>query len=340
MSKITYDEYLKLARNPETEDEVLLSYSLIERGEGGFDFTFKADPEKVELTVEDIKYESAMQMGNGLARYRRQAKFRLQKLAGSNLPVLVSEGDSWFQFPLLIREVIDQLKDDYLIWSIGAAGDTAQNIVYGRKIKGETEYLKALIDNKEDVQGFLLSAAGNDIIGQDPSTQKPVLFDILKDFNGDKSDIEGHINVDLLNQKLDFLQNAYTTVINEVRSKSEFKNLPVFIHGYDYAFPYPWGDDDPRNPLHADKNEWLGKPLDQRKIYDNNQRRDIIKFLIDKLYDMLSKISSNSQKTGVWLIDCRGAMPDVHDWIDEIHGTSQGFKKVTTRFKNVLEQAI
>lgn len=335
MSKITYKKYLELARDPETDDDHLLSFSRIERGEGGFDFAIKPDPEKVDLKAEDIEFENAMQIGNGLSRFRRQMRFRRRKLFGSNLPVLVSEGDSWFQFPLLVREIVDQLEDDYLIWSVGAAGDTAQNIVFGR-----AEYLKALKKQKDDVRGFLFSAAGNDIIGEDPETQKAVLFDLLKDFNGDKNDVEGHIDMDLLERKMNFLEKAYTKVINDIRAKPEFENLPIFIHGYDYAFPYPWGGDDPRHPLHADNNGWLGEPLDQHRIHDPQQRRNIIKFLIDRLYNMLEGVSADSQETGVWLVDCRGAMAEVNDWIDEIHGTSDGFKKIANRFVEVLSFAL
>lgn len=335
MSKISYDEYSQLRRNPETEEEVLLSYSRIKRGKGGFDYKIVPDPDKVALGAEDVEFENAMQIGNGLSRFRRQARFRRKKLSGSNLPVLVAEGDSWFEFPLLVREIVDQLEDDYLIWSIGAAGDTAQNMVYDR-----AEYPQALSKHKNDVRGFLFSAAGNDIIGEDLNTQKPVLFDLLKNFNGNANDIEGHINLGLLDDKMTFLKNAYSKVIADIRSKLEFKNLPIFIHGYDYAIPYPCDDNDPRNPIHAAKNEWLGEPLDQRKIHDPELRRNIIKFLINRLYQMLEKVAGDPQKTGVWLVDCRGAMPEVTDWIDEIHGTSDGFKKIATRFASVLSQAL
>lgn len=326
---------MKLARNPDTKEEVLLSFSRIKRGEGGFDFKIVPDPEKVELKFEDLEFENAMQIGNGLSRFRRQAKFRRRKLLGSKLPVLVAEGDSWFEFPLLIREIVDQLEDEYLIWSIGAAGDTAQNIVYNR-----AEYPKALKDRRHDVRGFLFSAAGNDIIGEDTETQMPVLFDLLKDFNGNNSDIEGHINKELLEEKMRFLKDAYTSVVNKVRNELGFEKLPIIIHGYDYAIPYPCAGHDPRDPIHAAKNEWLGEPLDKRNIKDPTLRHNIIKYMIDRLYKMMVEISGDPKQTGVWLVDCRGSMPDVADWIDEIHGTSEGFKKIATRFVSVLKRAL
>jgi len=335
MSKITYDEYLKIIRNPDTSEEVLISYSKVEKGEGGFDFKIVPDPEKVELKFEDLEFENAMKIGNGLSRFRRQARFRRRKLLGSKLPVLVAEGDSWFEFPLLIREIVDQLDDDYLIWSIGAAGDTAQNMVYDR-----AEYPEALKSRSHDVRGFLFSAAGNDIIGEDPQTQKPVLFDLLKDFNGNNTDIRGHIDEKLFENKIQFLKKAYEKVIKNIRGDLGFTELPIFIHGYDYAIPYPCAGHDPRNPIHASKNEWLGDPLDQRKIKDPTLRHNIIKYMIDKLYEMMAEVSGDPTQTRVWLVDCRNSMPSVEDWIDEIHGTSDGFKKVAAKFVKTINKAI
>ncbi len=340
MSKISYGQYLEMARDVDVSDEDLLAYSVVVRGEGAFDYELRADSNKVEMSSEDEEFESAMRIGNGLARFRRQARFRKQLSSGTDLPVLVSEGDSWFQFPFLVKEVIDRLEDDYLIWSVGAAGDTAENMVFGKQRRGRTEYMKALRKQEERVRGFLFSAAGNDIIGEDPETKEPVLLDLLKDFNGNETDIEGHIDLPLLDEKLAFLRGAYETVIANIRAEPKFETLPILVHGYDYVFPFPWGDDDKRNPIYAAKNEWLGKPLDERNIRDKDQRRNILKFMIDKLYVMLEDVAGDASRTHVWLVDCRGALPSVGDWNDEIHGTSRGFKKVADRFRHVLEKAI
>ena len=330
--RISFDEYLKLVRDPDTPDEKIAEYSIVSRGESAFAPELQPNPELVELSEDDQELENAMHIGNGLARFRRQLKFKRRRKAERHMPVLVSEGDSWFQFPILIKETIDQLGDDYLIWSIGAAGDTLQNMVHGPVGRGGTEYMRAL-RKQEDVRAFLFSAAGNDIIGEDPQTGKPVLEEIIKPFNGNASDVAGHMNLAVLGQKLAFLKNGYLQVIRTVRAEPRFVDLPILIHGYDYAFPHPWGDDDPRDPLHADKNAWLGKPLDERGIRDRNLRRNLIVFLIDALYDMLDGIASDSTLSGVHLVDCRGALPNVSDWIDEIHGTSAGFAEVADRFR-------
>ena len=340
VDKISYSEYLEMIRSPDLDDEELLKYSVIEKGSGGFEFTLKPDPQKVELTPEDVEFESAMKIGNGVARYRRRIKFNRRKKEHPALPVLVSEGDSWFQFPFLIKDVIDHLSAHYHIWSVGAAGDTAENMVFKNERPRQTEFMIALDKHRDEVKGFLFSAAGNDIIGEDPDTDIPVLLDLLKHFNNDTSDIEGHIDLNLLKEKLDFLEDAYRTVIQRIRSKPHFKTLPIFIHGYDYAFPYPWPADEHRDPIYAEKDEWLGSAFKQREIMDPQHRREIIKYMIERLYTMLTSVAGNSQQTGVWLIDCRGALPDVSDWKDEIHGTSDGFTEVAARFKAVIDPAI
>jgi N-acetylmuramoyl-L-alanine amidase len=251
------------------------------------------------------------------------------------LPVLVSEGDSWFQFPLLISEIVDQLGDEFLIWSTGAAGDTARNMVIDNP-----EYMKALRKHKDHVQGFLFSAAGNDVIGEDPDTGRAALLDLLKDFNGNTNDVVGHVNLAALGETLAFLHSAYSEVIETVRAERGFGALPIFIHGYDYAFPYPWRNNDKRNPVYAANDGWLGQPLAAHGIVDDGLRRKIIMFMIDALYDMLATLAGNSQASGVWVVNCRGAMPRLSDWADEIHGTSAGFAKVAARFRPVIRSAI
>lgn len=339
-TKISYDQYFKMLRDPETQDAQIVKYSVVVPGESPFSPQLRPNPKLVSMAAEDEELESAMQIGNGLARLRRQLSFKRRLAAGEQLPVLVAEGDSWFQFPLIISETIDQLSRDHLIYCVGAAGDTLDNMVNGPVGKGKTEYMQALREQKGRVRAFLFSAAGNDIIGEDQTTGTPVLLQLIKPFNGNPKDVAGHVDLAVLGQKLAFLKAGYTKVIDTVRAEPGLKKLPILIHGYDYTFPYPWGKKDPRKPKHAAKNEWLGKPLDDCGILEPDLRRNIIKFMLDALYDMLSGLAGDSSKTRVYLVDCRGALPDVADWADEIHGTSEGFAKVADRFRAVLAKVV
>ena len=339
MAKISYSEYLEIIRNPETTDEEIIALTRIEKGAGGFDFQIRPDPKKVELSPSDEEFESAMKIGNGIDRLRRRGKFfnRLEKKPAT--PVLVAEGDSWFQFPLLVTDTIDHLSKKYAVWCVSAAGDTAQNMVFGQQAAKSTEYMTALRRHRDKVRAFLFSAAGNDIIGEDPQTNVPVILDLLKPFNGDKSDAAGHINHALFAEKIAFLRKAYRQVIDTIRTEPGLETLPIIVHGYDIPFPYPWGKDDRRSPIWAKKDEWLGSAMKKRRINDQALRRKIIKVMIDALYDMLFEIAGNSAETGVWVVDCRGALPRSTDWADEIHGTSEGFATVAARFEAVLRKA-
>ncbi len=339
MQKITYDQYLAMLRNPDISDAEIMRYSIVRKGdEGAFAPEIAPDPTKVAMTFEDVEAESALKIGNVLARFRRHLRFRRRIGAGEMLPVLVSEGDSWFQFPLVIDEVIDQLEPDFLIHDLSAAGDTAGNMLLGQPGAKRNEFLKALREEKGRAKAFLLSAAGNDVIGEDENGI-PVLLHLLKEFQPG-ADAAAHVNQSRLGETLAFLKRAYSKVITEVRAEPGLERLPILVHGYDYPFPYPWGANDPRNPSYAAQDEWLGQPLAQRGIMDQDLRRNIIKLLLDALYDLMNELAGDSNATRVYVVDCRNAMPDVSDWNDEIHGTSAGFAKVAVRFREVLARAI
>ncbi|MEP1428069.1 MAG: DNA/RNA non-specific endonuclease [Rhizobiaceae bacterium] len=336
--KMSAQEWADIVSDPETSEEEIMEVSNILPGSGAFDFRIVPDPDLVHLPPGSAETENAMAVANDLARSRRKAKFELRTKFGSKDPVLVSEMDSWGQFPVLIREIVDHLNKDYRVWSVGAAGDTAQNMVLSAKQPGKTEYMLALNKRRKDVKGFVFSAAGNDIIGEDPITGRPVLTDLILPFNGNPLDVQGHINHALLGEKLNFLRQVYAKVIDDIRSDPDFKKLPIFIHGYDYPFPYPWVNDH-RKPIYAAKDKWLGRPFAERQINDKTLRREILIHMIDRLYDMLSEFSGNSKSTKVWLVNCRGALPKLTDWNDEIHGTSAGYRKVTARFKAAMKEA-
>ena len=276
----------------------------------------------------EFRVESAMRWANAICRWRRQRRFEQRVAAGERLPVLVSEGDSWFQFPFLIEDVVDCLGSDHLIWSLDAAGDTAQNMV-----RRNPEYLAGLRAHRDEVAAFLFSAAGNDVIGEDEFGE-PVLKSLVKHFTAGK-DAAWHIDQVRLAEVLLFLEGAYKEVMATVRA--EFPHLPVLIHGYDHAIPggHPgeW-----RSPEWAAVDQWLGRPFAERGIHDLALQRDIIRILIDALYDMLHRVAGDSAVTHIHVVDVRGTLRR-EEWADEIHGTSAGFERVAELFRAKLREA-
>ena len=342
MERISYDEYRRMVLDPETPEERILEYSKVEKGANAFDLTLKPDPAKVDMSEVELEFENAMAIGNRMARFRREQRLRSQLAQGDTRPLLVAEGDSWFQFPFLVREIIDHLGRDYLIACSGAAGDRAQNMVFGDIGRRQAEYLVDLRRHKDRAKAFLFSAAGNDIIGEDieGGDNVSVLRKILKRPSAQNPTVAGIIDAAELGRRLTFLESAYRTVVANIRAEPGLERLPIVVHGYDYPFPHPWGDRDGRNPLWADRDQWLGSAFAHHGIGDGALRRDTIRFLIDALYGMLHRVAGDPAATGIHVVDCRGAMPDVGDWVDEIHGTSEGFRKVTERFRATLAQVL
>ena len=131
MPTITYDELERMLRDPNVPDAAIAPYLKVDRElSGPFDPWVVPDPTRVDMdAAAEFRVESAMRWANAICRWRRQRRFEQRLASGERLPVLVSEGDSWFQFPFLIDDVVDCLGADHLIWSLDAAGDTAENMV-------------------------------------------------------------------------------------------------------------------------------------------------------------------------------------------------------------------
>ena len=60
----------------------------------------------------------------GVSKRKRQALYRSKVAKHFDAIRIVSEGDSWFQYPWLLDDVIDHLmaEDDIAILSLGGAG--------------------------------------------------------------------------------------------------------------------------------------------------------------------------------------------------------------------------
>ena len=110
------------------------------------------------------------------------------------------------------------------------------------------------------------------------------------------SDAASHIDSAQLSAVLNRLETDYRTVIGTIRAEQGFGRLPIFIHGYDYAIPGGF-DGDTRHPVYAKQNEWLGAPLIEKGIKDVTLQREIIRRLVDSLYDMMFKVAGQSSDT-------------------------------------------
>jgi hypothetical protein len=341
--KITHDQWLAMLADPGVPDSKKRRYCTYGRGPGPMQVVILPDPERVDVPPGLAEEESAIGIGNAAYRLARNTAFNLALLNPfDRRPVLVAEGDSWFQFPLAVDEVIDHLTKHFRIDCGSAAGDTLANMADGPPGEGGQEYMILLRRNASRVRAFLFSAAGNDIIGDEPGpggTRVAVLTRILRPTTTPNPTPADVIDAGELQRRLDKLREGYTKVITRIRSDPRFARLPIVLHGYSYVFAFPHGPDDPRNPLWAAKDEWLGSAFAQHGIMDHVLRHEVLKVLLNRLHDMLADLA-REEANQVWLVDCRKALPKVTDWADEIHGTSKGFRKVAAKFRDTLEKKI
>jgi hypothetical protein len=292
------------------------------------------DPATVAVQPPAPGLEGAMLLGaaNRMARLRRQLAFKQRLMLGDARPVLVSEGDSWFQFPIFLDDVIDHLGAEFNIWSVDAAGDTLRNMV-----NGSGEYLVALRRQRDRVRALLFSGSGNDILGDDDEG-RPHLLSIVRKFEAGRP-AEWYLAGGEFDRRLRELEAGYRTLFESVAA--EFPGLPVICHGYDHAIPggYPG---DLREPAWAAQDQWLGAPLRELGIEEPALQQVILRLMINRLNQRLRALCGGNNEGGAyahaWHVDARGAVAG--RWADELHPDDDGYATVAERFAATLQRAL
>jgi hypothetical protein len=271
-----------------------------------------------------------MNWANGIVRLRRQMRFQRGQLFGETLPVLVAEGDSWLQFPIMLKDIVDQLDPSILIWCVSAAGDTLANMV-----NEAPEYLAAIAGCRPKAKVLLFSGAGNDIVGDIDGVS--VIEMVVKRFEA-RRPAAAYLETQAFEDRVAFIEKAYRKVFADVE-RVFGGQVCVVTHGYDRAIPWR-GEDDPRQPSWAARDEWLGAPMVRLGIRDRDLQREIVALMIDRLNEVQKRLCGGNNPGGVFLhayhVDLRGTLPDVRDWADEPHPSDQGFAKVTAKVAAVM----
>ena len=86
----------------------------------------------------------------------RRATSRSSPAASYKGPLIAAEGDSWFQYPFCLKDVIDWVFETFAVYCRSEAGDTLENMVR------RAEYLDAL--ERTGGRVLLLSGGGNDLV--------------------------------------------------------------------------------------------------------------------------------------------------------------------------------
>ena len=292
MAELTEAQIIELIEDDSVPDEELEPY---------FEFDETPRPEVFALEDPGIPNLSTAEEGiigafNRRSRKRRLREYTRKKEEGFDGTVVVSEGDSWFQYPLFLKDVIDHLMDaDGLnVRSLGFAGDWLSNI------RMQEEYLPVLESERPSV--FLISGGGNDLVG------KERLKWLLPQFEPGKAP-DYYLQFGVV-EAIEQLRTLYTELFD--RLTVEYPEMKIIGHGYDYGIP--------------DGGRWLGKPMSKVGIVDSDLQKSIACRLIDRFNEMRIELADLYPQ--VVHIDCRGV---VNDWKDELHPKSAGFKLVAEK---------
>lgn len=320
--------------DPQVEIATLKPYLVVERDPATGLAKLAPNPKRVK-DIDDpglrTRGMSGMDALNGAFRARRRAEFELRLALGDKRPIVLAEGDSWFEYPLLLDDTIDALLPAYNIFCLSAAGDTMANMAANIEV---VESLFRLVGERGlAVRAVLLSAGGNDIVGD-------TLAKCVREFAGQGS-AEDLLDRAALKPELDKISHGYERIIAKLRAVRA--DIPILVHGYDHAIPlnrplppHPWDKD--LIAANAPRDGWLAIPLSRRKITDPRLQAGIVKLMIDAFYERLRAFANptgTGAKKGVYLVDNRNTVKG--RWNDELHPTKEGFAAVAAKFDKVLK---
>jgi hypothetical protein len=280
-------------------------------------------------------------MLNKRSRVKREKIFWKKINKGIYSKIILAEGDSWFEYPVFIREIIDYLnksKKKYAIYSLAYGGDWIANVLY------EQEYIEKLSLLKPDV--FLVSGGGNDIVGDYRLAQ---LLHRRKDIS-----IPADNKLDTLEEKREFadicfnndffallrlFKLQYKLLFKSIEQNTKkFKDLRIITQGYDYAIPSSkkgFGILRPLSNCLIGNGKWLKTPLVLNGYNNSKEQISIITGMIHNFNEMLIEVGSDYKN--VYHIDIRDFVDPQKGWYNELHPKSKEFKKIAKVFEKCIE---
>ena len=308
--QITYAYLRNLFENDQTTEEDLAPFFINSPSMHPFSPSLRLNEELVEVPINKRGVVMDFTVGflNHWSQRRRAAAYQSKMAEGFSGLRFLAEGDSWFQYPILRRDVIDCLDQDFAVYCTSAAGDTLENMTTG------VEELATLIaEQKPD--GFLFSGGGNDIAGE-------ALVSYLLAGDPGRTTPADYISP-VYERFLVGLSGRLTTFFNRL---GELKSdMPIFCHGYDWPFPQSGG-------------RWLHPAMEQHGI-PQELRAPILKLMIDSYYNVLQHVAAQA-KARVILVDCRGIVGTQPHWYDELHPLDDGYARVAAKFREAIEREI
>jgi hypothetical protein len=281
--------------------------------------------------------------------------------------VVLAEGDSWFNYPVLLSDVLDwvSMEPDIIVYSLAEGGDWLLNMLSARK------YVEQLSVIQPDV--FLISAGGNDLVGRNRLAAMVSTDDATAEYEANdwaKGLIEkakNRVKPIAIYEKdrfengikyiakdfyalLMFFHLQYYFMISGILLGGKFPDIRIMTQGYDYAIP----NRDKKfglNPLRwyrpfirmfLGHGGWLKTPLQLRGIQNEKNQADIVYAMIYLFNEMMiftGDLFCQMPDMGerVFHIDSRGSI-GADGWSDELHPLPKHFKNTGRTFVDCIRK--
>lgn len=243
------------------------------------------------------------------------------------IPVLLSEGDSWFSTPLYYN-LVDWLEvgsPNGAFLRMEATGDLATRMFSGSNLRKIASRLKAI-----EFDALLISAGGNDFVDEFLKTTFAGIgqMTVTQAFNRVKA-----------SGRFDQVRAAFQTLITTAAAARP--GIRILAHSYDYPlrmgvpaqlsieqiglialFKRQAGDWIARHVGHV-----LSSPDDQRAF---------ARKLIDHFHDEVLTPLHQHNPTHFHFVDLRGLLHSEADWNDEMHPTADAFQRLVQPYRDAL----
>ena len=264
-------------------------------------------------------------LDRGITTYVDAFRWVAGRKSSPRINILV-EGDSWFAYPRdwifvgensnLINNIFDKLTGRGLVNTLCLAsnGDTAEEMLSGAQLRKLTRLIESL---GEKLDLLLFSAGGNDVIG--PDDLSPLLRDFEAGFTA-----RDCIDEAALASKLEIIVGAYQTLLD---LRDTFApNMKIICHTYDILEPSDEGAElfggiEVAGP-------WLLPTLREKGIPEA-LHVPLVRILLETFRDHLVALQATAS-VGFFVVDTQGTLRVGHasDWLNEIHPTPSGFKRI------------
>ena len=266
----------------------------------------------------------------GLRSTKKLATFKMLIRHFPQRPVIVSEGDSWFGYPPknLIggsnSNIIDYIekKRKFNFLRMEQSGDEAVSMVSGKNGKKLAKVLKNF-----PVDILLFSGGGNDIVGE---------YDMDLFLREKKNGMswEDCINKSRFKRKLSQIENAYRLLIDLRDEYASNQKCLIITHTYDYPIPSFHGAEFLGKIIKT--KSWMKPYMVLKGITKPADQKKIAKYFLSEFAKRIIKVSEDNPGKLV-VVNTFGTLNE-DEWLNEIHATSKGYKKIADKIYSEMEK--